>query len=225
MKQKERVGINLLKRLKNDYIFRTFIFSALSFFITLAFTIYNTFLGFAYKAVWNTGIAIYYALLLFIRAYVMFSERKFFKEKLNAEQLENKRKKLFLVQSIMLFIIDFALIAPVSIMVLQKKAVEYSSIPAIAAAAYTTYKIIVSTKNIVKTRRMNHISVKILRTVGFVDALVSVLTLQYTLIMTFGGGMDKDMFVLCAVTSFGIWMALVILSVNLLLQAIRPKKQ
>ncbi len=43
--------------------------------------------------------------------------------------------------------------------------------------------------------------------------------------MTFGGGMDKDMFVLCAVTSFGIWMALVILSVNLLLQAIRPKKQ
>ena len=63
MEHKERVGIGVLKRIKNDYVFRTFIFSALSFFVTLVFTIYNTFLGVAYKSVWNIGIALYYALL------------------------------------------------------------------------------------------------------------------------------------------------------------------
>lgn len=170
----------------------------------MLFTAYNVFLCIAYKAVWTFGIAVYYALLLSIRAYVIFSERRFHKERLTDEQKENKRKKLFLIQSIFLFIIDFALIAPISLMVLQKKTVNYSTIPAITVAAYTTYKIVISTRNIIKTRNVPHLSLKILRTVNFVDALVSVLTLQYTLIITFGGGMDKDMFILCAVSSFSI---------------------
>ena len=73
MTSKERVGIKLLKRIKNDYVFRAFIFSALSFLITMLFTAYNVFLYIAYKAVWNIGIAVYYALLLSIRAYVICS--------------------------------------------------------------------------------------------------------------------------------------------------------
>ncbi len=51
MTSKERAGIKLLKRIKNDYVFRAFIFSALSFFITMLFTAYNVFLCIAYKAV------------------------------------------------------------------------------------------------------------------------------------------------------------------------------
>lgn len=225
MTSKERVGIKLLKRIKNDYVFRAFIFSALSFLITMLFTAYNVFLYIAYKAVWNIGIAVYYALLLSIRAYVIFSERKFYKEQLTEEQKENKRKKLFLVQSIFLFIIDFALIAPVALMVLQKKTVTYSTIPAIAVAAYTTYKIVISTINIIKTRKEPHLSLKILRTVNFVDALVSVLTLQYTLIITFGGVMDKEMFILSAVSSFAIWALLIVLSLKSLFQSVKLKKE
>ncbi len=90
MKTKERVGINVLKRVKTDYVFRTFIFSALSFFITLTFTCYNIFLGIVYKITWNIGIAVYYALLLHIRAYVIFSERKFHKRKLTYAQIAVK---------------------------------------------------------------------------------------------------------------------------------------
>lgn len=225
MTSKERVEIRLLKRIKNDYVFRAFIFSALSFFITMLFTAYNVFLCIAYKAVWNIGIAVYYALLLSIRAYVIFSERKFYKEHLTDEQKENKQKKLFLVQSIFLFIIDFALIAPIALMVLQKKTVNYSTIPAITVAAYTTYKIVISTRNIIKTRNVPHLSLKILRTVNFIDALVSVLTLQYTLIITFGGGMNKDMFILCAVSSFAIWTLLILLSLKSLLQSVKLKKE
>lgn len=225
MTRRERVGLKVIKRFKNDYVFRAFILSALSFFITTLFAGYNIFLGIAYKTVWNISIAIYYALLLSIRAYVILSERKFYKRQLTAEQKESERKKLFLVQSLFLFIIDFALIAPVSLMVLQKKAVNYSAIPAITAAAYTTYKIVMSTINIVKTRKESHLSIKILRTVNFIDALVSVLTLQYTLIITFGGGMDNDMFILCAVSSFAIWALLIALSLKSLVQSIKMKRE
>ncbi len=165
-----------------------------------------------------------YALLLCIRAYVIFSERAFYKKKLPYDQKEAARKRLFLVQSAFLFAIDLALIAPITLMVQQKKVIQYTTIPAIATAAYTTYKIIISTKNIIKTRKGRHLSVRILKTVNFVDALVSVLTLQYTLIITFGGGMDSDTFALCAVSSFGIWSLLIALSTVSLLQAVKMRK-
>ena len=50
MKDKEREGNKFIKRMKSDYTFRTFIFSALSFFVTVAFTAYNVFLAVVYKS-------------------------------------------------------------------------------------------------------------------------------------------------------------------------------
>lgn len=224
MERKERAG-NALKRMKRDYVFRAFVFSALSFLVTVVFTGYNVFLWIVYRAVWNIGIAVYYALLSGIRAYVIFSERKYHRAQFGEEEKENKRKKLVFVQSIFLLVIDFALIAPISLMVLQKKPIAFSSIPAIATAAYTTCKIVIAARNIVKIRKKRHLSLKILRTVSFVDALVSVLTLQYTLIITFGGGMDKDMFVLCAFSSFGIWVVLIGLSLKSLVRSIKLRQE
>lgn len=223
--KKERVGTKIIERIKSDRVFREFIFSAFSFFVTFAFAIYNLALGIVYKSVGNVGIAVYYALFLCIIAFVIFSERKFHKDNLTDEQKESKRKNLYLLQNIFLFIIDIALIVPISAMVLQDRVAHYSEIPAIATAAYTTYKIIVSTRNAIKTRKERHLSLKILQTVNFVDALVSVLSLQYTLIMTFGGGIDNKMFILSAVTSFGIWLILIVLSLITLLQSIKLRKK
>lgn len=221
MEKRERAGNGVLKRIKNDYVFRTFIFSALSFFVTLAFSVYNTFLGIAHKSVWNIGIAIYYALLLCIRAYIIFSERKLYKKNLTDEQKEKKRKKLFFVQSILLLIVDFALIAPISLMVLQKRTINFSEIPAIAMAGYTSFKIFISTRNIIKTRYEINLGIKMLRNINFIDALVSILSLQYTLIMTFGGGSDEDMFTLCAVSSFFIYVLLFVLSLKTFLSSVK----
>lgn len=43
MREKERVEIRILDRIKNDAVYRAFISSALSFFVTIAFTLYNSF--------------------------------------------------------------------------------------------------------------------------------------------------------------------------------------
>ncbi len=70
-------------------------------------------------------------------------------------------------------------------MVLQQKNVNYSEIHAIMIAAYTVYKIVTATINFIKTRKSNHLSVKILRNINFVDALVSILSLQMFAIIQF----------------------------------------
>ena len=220
MKRKERTEHKFLKRIKSDYTFRTFVFSAFSFLVTVAFTGYNVFLAVVYRSTWNIGIAIYYALLLCVRAYVIFSEYKFNKKDFDDRAKENARKQLYLVQSILLLVMDIALIAPISIMVMQQKDINYSEIPAL-----TTYKITTASINIVKTRKGKHLSVKILRNVNFVDALVSVLSLQYTLIMTFGGGIDGKMRTLCAISTFFIWMFIIFISVLSLIYAVKSKKE
>lgn len=224
MKDKERTENKFIRRMRSDYTFRTFMFSALSFLFTVAFTVYNLFLAIVYQSSWNIGIAIYYALLLCIRAYVLFSEYKFYKMNTDDKTKEQARKNIFFVQSILLFVIDIALIVPITMMVYGQKEIDYSEIPAITIAVYTAYKIISSAINYVKTRKINHLSVKILRSVNFIDALVSVLTLQYTLIMTFDEGMVDDMFVLCAVSTFAIWAFLIVISVLTIIYAVKTKK-
>ena len=210
---------DLYRRIKQDYSFRTFLFSALSFLATAAFTGYNLFLYASYGYDWNFVIAVYYALLLTIKAYVLVSEVRFYKGGTDETEKEKKRKKKFLVQSIFLFIIDFALIAPLSFMTKQKKPVRYTTVSAIAVAAYTFYKLTVAAYNAVKTRNKYNLSVNILRKINFIDALVSLLALQYTLIMTFGE-LKGNMFKLCAVSSFAVWAAIVVVSLLSVVKAV-----
>ena len=214
MKRKGRVENKFLKRMKNDYTFRTFVFSSLSCFVTVAFAGCNAILAIIYRSAWNIGSC--------IRIYVIFSERKFYKTGLDEQRKGRQRKKRFLVQSILLFIIDFILIAPIAMMVMQQKEIHYTAIPAIAIAAYTTYKVTMSAKHFIKARKSNHLSIKMLRNINFVDALVSVLSLQYTLIMTFdGGSIKKDMHTLCAISSLIIWGWIIVISVFTLSRAIK----
>lgn len=207
--------------MKEDYIFNILVFSTISFFITLGFAIYNIVLAIIYKYPWNIGISIYYVLLLIIRMYVILSEYGL--NKYNFKEKEEKnRKNLYLSQSILLLIIDLALITPISLMVLQEKEVNYSEITAITIAAYTFYKIIMSLRNYIKTKKINHLSIKIIRSVNLIDSLVSILSLQYTLIMTFKSNADMSIFTY--ITSFIIWIIIVIISILNLINAIKIKK-
>ena len=125
MSEKRKSGNKFIVRMINDYIYRTFTLSVLSLFVTIAFTVYNAFLAIVYRASWNLSIAVYYALLLCIRACVIFVEFKFYKSNFSDTQKESGRKKLFLTQSVLLLVIDIALIAPITIMALEQKAVNY----------------------------------------------------------------------------------------------------
>ena len=210
----------LFGKIKSDYEFRTYVFAAVSVFISLVFAVFNTVLAFLYNAAWNFGIAVYYYLLVAERSVVCACEIKWNKSGLDEEVREQKRKKLYFAQSVTLLFLDMVLVTPISLMVLQRKAVNYSIIAAIGMAAFTTYKIVMATRGFVKTRKDYNLGVRILKNLNFIEALVSVLSLQYTLIMANDGGVQGDMFVLCAITSFAIWAFVVTLSVISLVNSI-----
>ena len=123
--------------MRSDFEYRTLVSSVLTLGVSALYSGYNVFLGAVYGTAWNWGIAVYYVLLSLIRAYVGGNELYFAKKGFEEEERERRRKKIFLVQSAALLALDFALVAPIALMVLQKRYVNYSEIPAITIAAYT----------------------------------------------------------------------------------------
>ena len=79
--------------------------------------------------------------------------------------------------------------------------------------------------NFKKTRKLDHLSVIMLRNASFIDALVSVLSLQYVLIMTFGKDGGSDMVRMVAMTSFAIWSAIVLVSALAVVRAVKLIKR
>lgn len=93
-------------------------------------------------------------------------------------------------------------------------------IPAIAMAAYTTYNVVMSSVNLKRRKRSSDRLVRLLRTINFIDALVSVLSLQNTLIMVNMKGDGSEMLTLSAITSAAIMLAVLAISVAAMIKGV-----
>lgn len=209
------------ERWKKDFNFKTLINAAGSFFITTAFALYNGFLGIYYRSVWNGCICVYYILLAVTRGMIPITEKKNLSR---AEKADAYRKRTFKVTSVVILLMNLALVVPISLMVLDSRPVNMGLIPAIAMAAYTTYKVVIASVNIKRMKRSSNILVRELRTINFIDALVSVLTLQNTLIIVNRTEETGDMFVLTAVSSAAIYLVILALSVWRIVKELKLSK-
>lgn len=68
---------------------------------------------------------------------------------------------------------------------------EYPGVVIYAVAAYAFYKIIVSAMNMIKARKRRALSMIIIRDIGYIDACVSILTLQTALLSAFSIHQEK----------------------------------
>lgn len=184
--------------------------------LTVVFAAFNGFLGVIAKSVWHGSICVYYLVLLLIRAIILLSEN--WVRKKPEQQRGDVRLKTFYITTVLSFVLNLALIAPVILMILNQKPVNIGQIPAIAIAAYTTYKIVVSAINYKKYRKSDNLAIRQIQTLNLVDAIVAVLTLQNTLIAVNSSTPTADnLLVLTATSSFaGVALILVIFIVSLL---------
>ena len=116
-----------------------------------------------------------------------------------------------------LILMNISLVVPAAVMVTGGRSYTYGLIPAIAMAAYTTYRITMSIIHYRKSRHNANILAAELRTINVIDSLVAVLTLQNALIVT-NGGMTDAMQTLSAWTSAGILVIIAVITVQSLLR-------
>ncbi len=213
---------SFLKSRQNDYVFKTLASSAISFNMTVIFAFYNGFLGIHLLSIWHGGICVFYLLLAAIRGIILLTEKN--NKKRDDKQKSECRQRTFIISAVMLLLLNLALVLPISLMVVLEKPVNMGLIPAITMAAYTTYKLTMASIHIHRQKHSNHNDILVveLRTINFIDALVSILTLQNTLIMVNQTkSNDNDMLVLSAISSAAIYAIIIFVTVRLLIKGLK----
>ena len=211
-----------LRAWREDYVRRTLLGAAASAGCTALFAAYNGYLGLFHRSAWHGSIGVFYLLLTAVRGIALLAEKR--NRTLPPEQQDRCRSSAFLLSAGLLLALDLALILPISMMVVLDKPVSMGRIPAIAMAAYTTWKITVASMHIraQKLRSSGNILVAELRTVNFIDALVSILTLQNTLIMVNrSGDPGNSMLPLSAVSSGVIYLLILVITLRMLRKGLK----
>ncbi len=75
-----------------------------------------------------------------------------------------------------------------------------------------------------KLKKNNNLSIIMLRNINLKDSLVAILSLQYILIITFESKTDNNMLIVSCISTFCIWILLIIISIKTICKAIQINK-
>ena len=123
-----------------------------------------------------------------------------------------QRKKIYIASFVILLIISLALVAPGVFLIRNQKIVKADLIISILMAVYAFYSVSISIYNLVKANKTDNLLNKQLTLVSFVNAIVSLIVLQNTLINV-NSGMDDEMKTLSSVTTFMFIAILIFITV------------
>lgn len=156
----------------------------------ILFALLNVILGAFYNSAWFGSLAIYYIFLTVVRASAL-EEGKVL-EKLTGKERQEKEIAVYRKDSILTVMMSFALMGTVLVLVFLGGGHRYSGFVIYVVAAYTFYKIINATIQMIRIRKHQSPLLSIIKRIGFIDAWVSILILQTAMFAAFLFG-DRSM--------------------------------
>ena len=171
--------------LLRNFGFRTIIFAIGSFIMSLLFSIFNAYMGIANRSIWYGALAGFYIALAFLRGGVLIyhKNRISAKDKKKNEQLLKAR--VYRNSGIITLILNVALSVAIGQMIFSSAHFIYIGWTIFAYAAYSFYKITMSIISFIRAHRQDDLTVRAIRNINLVDALVSILALQTALLTMF----------------------------------------
>ena len=147
------------------------------------FGVFQLWLGFYHRTFWFYSLGAYYICLGVMRFFLLLHTRKYTPgEKMQSELLKYRACGwIFLIMNLALSVI-------VTFMVYWNRTFLHDMITAIAMAAYTFTAFTLAIINVVKYKKYNSPVYSASKIISFAAALVSMLTLESTLLTTFSDG-------------------------------------
>ena len=154
-----------------------------SFAWNAMYGIFQLWLGFYHHTFWFCSLGGYYICLAVMRFFLVRHTRKYAPgEKMQAELMKYRACGIvFLVMNLSLALIIF-------FMVYWNRTFEHHMITAITMAAYTFTALTTAIVNVIKYRKYNSPVYSASKAISLAAALVSMLTLESTMLTTFGDG-------------------------------------
>lgn len=171
-----------------NFGFRTVIFAIGSFLTSLLFSGFNAYMGIANRSVWYGALAAFYISLAFLRGGVLIYHKKRISQKDKAQNDEYVKAKVYKNSGMITLILNIALSVAIGQMIFSDAHFIYIGWTVFAYAAYAFYKITMSIISFIKAHKQEDLTVRAIRNINLVDALVSILALQTALLAMFSEG-------------------------------------
>ena len=148
-----------------------------------AYAVFQLYLGYIHSTFWFYSIGVYYVLLAVMRLFlVRHSSRHKPGEKMRQELTRYR------TCGIILLVMNLALTVMIFFMVYWNRTFHHHEITTIAMAAYTFGTLTMAIINVVKYRKYNSPVYSASKAINLAAACVSMLTLESTMLTTFGDG-------------------------------------
>ena len=171
----------IAKRFVTDLRYRTVFSAWVGLLFNLLYALYNGVLGIAGSSLWFITMCAYYTVLGTMRFFAVLSERKSGSgASLDTEYLAMK------ISGALLIVLSFVLSGVIYISISQNIAMKYGEIIMITIAAYTFCKIGAAVTKAVKQRKNPSPLLAVIRNIGYAEVAASVLTLQRSMLVSFG---------------------------------------
>jgi hypothetical protein len=172
--------------LLRNFGFRTVIFAIGSFLMSLLFSGFNAYMGIKNRSIWYGALAAFYIALAFLRGGVLaYHKSRIGKKTQNDEYV---KAKVYRNSGIITLILNIALSSAIAQMIFSNTHFTYMGWTIFAYAAYAFYKITMSIIALIKAQKQTDLTVRAIRNINLVDALVSILALQTALLSMFSEG-------------------------------------
>lgn len=148
----------------------------------ILFAVFQLVLGFIYKSLWFYSMFAYYVMLGVMRFFLLKHTRKY-----NANEEAEIELKRHVVCGWLLLFMNLALAVIVAFIVSMNKTFVHHMITTIAIAAYTFFTLTFAIINLVRYKKYNSPVYSASKTISLTAAVVSMFTLETTMLTTFGG--------------------------------------
>lgn len=202
------------KRLLNGQRDRMVLSAAFSFLINLLYALYNGGLGIANQSIWFISMCAYYIILSTMRFSAILCEYK--NSKTVSDDMEYFVMKL---SGTLLMLLSFVLTGIIYISLAENIAAKHESIMMITIATYTFYKLTMAIIRAVKQRKNCSPLLVTIRSIGYADVAVSVLTLQRSMLVSFGKQIDTKAHTMNVLTGAAVCLFVLVLGVSMIIRS------
>lgn len=211
-------------RVVRDYRYRTVLSTYSSLAFNLIFSLTNGIYGVIYDSIWFGSMSAYYIVLSIMRFIVVQYERKNSKIK-KTQEIKQREVSVYQSCGFLFLLLTIALGVSVAQMVYFNKGHRYPGTLIFAVAAYTFYKIIIAIVNRVKAGRLKSPLLLAIRDIGYADAVVSMLSLQTAMLLSFDSGDQVNRRVMNSMTGGIVCMMIFIMGIYMMLSAQKQKER
>ena len=206
----------LTNRLSSDYRYRTLFFSTLGFAINTVFALFNGIAAVRSQSAWYGALAAYYIFLGLMRfeAIHYAGTRAPSKTKKQIEWMVYRRCGILFIP------MSLALGGAVFLMVHFGNGRNYPGLWIYAVATYTFWKITISILHLARAGKTKSPLLMALRNIGYIDALVSMLSLQTAMLSQFSIKQQQSFTILMnTITGIAVCLMVMALGIGMIYRA------